>query len=575
MSRTSSSSSSFIGSLITAFTLSGCGNDSAGDTSQTEAASDTSQTEADAGSDTPTTGFIPTTGEPDESTSIAATTSTVPSRCGDGIVEPDEACDDGNTDDTDACLATCTLASCGDGVVQVGVEGCDDGNTDDTDACLAICTLASCGDGVVQAGVEVCDDANLVDTDACTTACALAACGDGIVQAGVEACDDGNTDDLDLCDNTCVQSACGDGKVQVGEACDDANQVDTDACTAACAPAACGDGIVHAGVEACDDANQVDTDACLAGCVAATCGDAVLHIGVEACDDGNKSDGDACLGDCTMATCGDGVVWLGFEDCDDGNQYEGDGCLSDCAHASSCAAIHAADPAVNSGVYYLNTGEGLFMAYCDMGTDGGGWTLVARFANNDTRSWMQDMGEWWYTQTAVSGEPTIPTLQQDAYSPAFHQVVGDDFKLTRTDKSDGHLLQTTNGCLDGQTFREHITGYGDFSTDVAWATDGVQGGCPVDLAGDWQTTNGFAYAKCSGTIGAPNTISFWADWSVGDGAVMMIGGGGGICNGADHGIGITEAASANFSNGVLEDDFGVEGDDGFNNNNYALNLFVR
>jgi cysteine-rich repeat protein len=42
-------------------------------------------------------------------------------------------------------------ATCGDGVVQAGVEACDDGNAVDTDGCLSICALATCGDGVVQA----------------------------------------------------------------------------------------------------------------------------------------------------------------------------------------------------------------------------------------------------------------------------------------------------------------------------------------------------------------------------------------------------------------------------------------
>ena len=34
-----------------------------------------------------------------------------------------------------------------------------------------------------QDGVEQCDDANSVDNDACRNNCTLAACGDGIVQA--------------------------------------------------------------------------------------------------------------------------------------------------------------------------------------------------------------------------------------------------------------------------------------------------------------------------------------------------------------------------------------------------------
>ncbi len=125
--------------------------------------------------------------------------------CGDGVVQAGEACDDGNDDDTDGCLSTCALASCGDGFVHTGVEACDDGNDDDTDDCLSTCALASCGDGFVHAGVEACDDGNGDDTDDCLSSCALASCGDGFVHAGVEACDDGKNGDVtDGCSDTCV-----------------------------------------------------------------------------------------------------------------------------------------------------------------------------------------------------------------------------------------------------------------------------------------------------------------------------------------------------------------------------------
>ncbi|MCA9690759.1 MAG: hypothetical protein KC636_14220 [Myxococcales bacterium] len=48
-----------------------------------------------------------------------------PPVCGDGVVDPGEACDDGNLDDNDGCLSSCALASCGDGHLYVGVEACD------------------------------------------------------------------------------------------------------------------------------------------------------------------------------------------------------------------------------------------------------------------------------------------------------------------------------------------------------------------------------------------------------------------------------------------------------------------
>jgi cysteine-rich repeat protein len=60
--------------------------------------------------------------------------------CGDGVVDPGEACDDGNNgQQTDDCLDGCIAASCGDGFVRKGVEVCDDGNDVDGDGCNAAC----------------------------------------------------------------------------------------------------------------------------------------------------------------------------------------------------------------------------------------------------------------------------------------------------------------------------------------------------------------------------------------------------------------------------------------------------
>jgi cysteine-rich repeat protein len=61
--------------------------------------------------------------------------------CGDGLVGGSEQCDDGNTDDTDGCIA-CAFARCGDGHVRAGVETCDDGDI----RCIRCTTCAGAAD---------------------------------------------------------------------------------------------------------------------------------------------------------------------------------------------------------------------------------------------------------------------------------------------------------------------------------------------------------------------------------------------------------------------------------------------
>jgi cysteine-rich repeat protein len=116
---------------------------------------------------------------------LARTTYGGPAVCGNGVVDLSEACDDGNTDDTDACTSKCQPATCGDGFVQAGVEGCDDGNQFNDDACTNTCTPPVCGDGIVN-GSEECDDGNSNPDDGCVNCQNSVACTGGTLQADVQ-----------------------------------------------------------------------------------------------------------------------------------------------------------------------------------------------------------------------------------------------------------------------------------------------------------------------------------------------------------------------------------------------------
>ncbi len=93
--------------------------------------------------------------------------------CGNGILDPFEECDDGNTLDGDSCTGACAVKHCGNGIVDPG-ENCDDGNTVSGDGCSETCIRERCGDFVVQRTLnEECDDGNTVSGDGCSSACLI------------------------------------------------------------------------------------------------------------------------------------------------------------------------------------------------------------------------------------------------------------------------------------------------------------------------------------------------------------------------------------------------------------------
>lgn len=282
--------------------------------------------------------------------------------CGDGALNSDEGCDDGNSASGDGCSAACRVelgfecprgptndnpcvrvARCGDGRVNESLdEQCDDGETESGpvggDGCSASCLREAlftcpaaggrctsdveCGDGTVN-GDETCDDRNAVAGDGCSD-CALelgfvcpeggvcrAVCGDGI-RAGREQCDDGDAQGGDGCGASC--------QLEQGFKCDDpAGAADApDVCSAT----SCGQ-LGREGTEQCDDGNTTPYDGCDASCRnEPTCG-----------DDG---DGYACA-----AVCGDGMKFP-EEQCDDGNTSDGDGCSSDCVFEPGFDCVNAA-----------------------------------------------------------------------------------------------------------------------------------------------------------------------------------------------------------------------------------------
>jgi fibro-slime domain-containing protein len=174
--------------------------------------------------------------------------------CGDGILDPDEACDDGNELDGDGCFAHCLaiepgftcpdpgaacqpFAKCGDGLIS-GAETCDDNNRDGGDGCSSSCLLEpgfQCG------------------SSATGSVCEATSCGDELVEGG-EQCDAGEKNGLILGNGTGCTLAC-----TVEPTCRNAEGQ-----TSACTPV-CGDGMIGS-TEECDDGNGASGDGCSSTC---------------------------------------------------------------------------------------------------------------------------------------------------------------------------------------------------------------------------------------------------------------------------------------------------------------------
>jgi hypothetical protein len=155
------------------------GEPTTGGESTTTGGASASGTTADTTTEVPTTSGETTTG--DESSS--GSSSGGPAVCGDGVPAGAEECDDGDADDTNACLSTCVLATCGDGFVQAGVEACDGGAVVGG-SCSPTCTV-TCNPGVGDCNADPVDgcETNVQTSNAHCSGCNIPC--DGTCTAGV------------------------------------------------------------------------------------------------------------------------------------------------------------------------------------------------------------------------------------------------------------------------------------------------------------------------------------------------------------------------------------------------------
>ena len=303
----------------------------------------------------------------------ACRTSCTNPRCGDRVKDPGEGCDDGDLDSGDGCSATCTVecpgpwcrveacvdtndpscneTRCGNGVRQ-GDEGCDDGNLMPGDGCDPSCRVELCGNGLVQSG-EQCDDGNATLGDGCTPGCQL----EGVCRRYVlrwwtnPAYWPAEVFRVLAADGTVIATNEGlawDSQTGVGTPI--ALELEAGASyTVASRSAGTSYGfrfeLEHVAsnttvAQGGWDRLQAETPiAFIARCVTEWCGDGRTQPTLgETCDDGARVSGDGCDDTCRLEGCGDGRLQVALgEQCDDGNRTPGDGCDALCRFDSPCS----------------------------------------------------------------------------------------------------------------------------------------------------------------------------------------------------------------------------------------------
>jgi fibro-slime domain-containing protein len=246
-------------------------------------------------------------------------------KCGNGMQDPNEQCDDGNKMAGDGCSAICQIPA---GWSCSGWP--------------STCNMAGvCGDGILGAS-EACDDANMAAGDGCSADCktvetgyecrvpgrkCVPLCGDGM-KIGMEQCDDMNTNNMDGCSATC--------QLEPGATCTGSPSV--------CKASICGNGMKE-GNEGCDCGTSL-TGPWPMGCA----GPNGLFFGdATGCSKTCTKEPSCRTGTTTQAcsiSCGNGAIEMG-EGCDDGNLDDGDGCSKTCELESGfmCSAAPQDDTA--------------------------------------------------------------------------------------------------------------------------------------------------------------------------------------------------------------------------------------
>ena len=352
--------------------------------------------------------------------------------CTDDSCDPDSGCsqipnvvpcDDGNACSTgDVCL---------DGVCGgPGVLPCDDGNLCTDDACAPV---AGC---IFTSNAVPCDDGN-----ACTTndTCAASAC----VGGPAPDCDDGNPCTVDQCswDSGCDQVAAAEGgSVGLCAVCDGDSGQQSPTDDADCGTIDC-DGLNNYFTKG--DASASGTNYCMSRDYADLTSARCLELGVCKAANGN---GCTSYADSEAASCGackyaTGACQACVNYADDTVCASGKWCKSGACVASTKVSCKAwKDAGSNSSGNYTIKPSGVapLTVYCDMTTQGGGWTRVNSVAAGTINKIMGNSARQMVKCSNGSGSYLIsPSFSGKSWSWSTKQAIGGTWIVNGTNRSCG------------------------------------------------------------------------------------------------------------------------------------------
>ena len=408
-----------------------------------------------------------------------------PLNCNDG-----NDCTDDGCDQEDGCTFAPNAAPCADGNACTSGDHCEAGeckagpqiDCDDDNLCTS--DLCDFEQGCVyQPNSLLCDDG-----DACTVGdqCETGACapGESLVCDDGDPCTDDTCNPAEGCQLTLNHAGCSDNNVcTVGDQCADGLCVpgaavdcnDDNPCTQDFCHAA--DGCQHPGMP--DQTPCAAPGICQGTCDDGICGEAAVEVcdGVDNTCDGNvdegfddadddgeadcvdaDDDGDGSLDDDDCQPLNPAVSPLAEEICfndvdDDCNAGTDDDCKM-----LHCQAYLDAGLSNGDGIYVIDPdGDGpgtSFDVYCDMTTDGGGWTLCLNSVPGSKSPTTDIISNSGVVNWGAGHVRDCSLLGADTTAQIRHLVIDDD--LNRV--VNGYYAGSYHGTLPGENSWTAVTG---------------------------------------------------------------------------------------------------------------------